>query len=163
MGKFGDVLAEFQSMGYVNQVAFDPSGDYLAFLSQSSQISLVHFTGDGEHSIHTQQLKGLPLHSGVFTKAGEFIGAGHDKCCIKFTIKGDSFSEGEIIVGKKAKKKTNATSAAFAKFRNLADTGKETSKTSTSLHAFAITDLQENPDGGVTTIANGDNVLVHWN
>lgn len=162
--KFGTILGEFSSLGYVNGCAFNAEGSQLVFVSQSSQMTLVTFTGDGNTESETKQLGLLPFNSVTFAGSPEVIVAGgHTKTCHKFTVDGTSFSDPEEVVREaKAKKKKAGTSAAFAKFQNLANTGtKKKSDAAATPHAFSIADLRRS-EGGFTTVANGDQNVLLW-
>jgi len=161
---FGAVLGEYQSLGFVNSVSFSPDGSQLAFSSQSAQLNLVTLKGNGETSHSKKQLKSLPLTTVAFDSAGNLWGAGHDKVPYTFAIKGEELGDAKMLEQKGVKKAAKkGVGAAFNKWNRMADTGKSTAKkASTTVHSFAISDMAEDPNGGMTTICNGDPKLVRW-
>jgi len=163
--KFSSVVADCSSLGYVNDVVWNPNGQSLAFCSQSSQLTLVSFLGSGEFEVQTRQLNTLPLNSIQWVDDTTLVGAGHDKILYSFTINKNSFSPAKKIdSGKKAAKKKVGVSAAFAKFQNLSAKGQSENKSSKSstMHKFAVNNVALHPDGGVSTVSRGDRALVTW-
>jgi len=161
--KFGTILGEFPSLGYVNGCAFNDEGNQLVYTSQSAQVSLITFTGDGGTEDTTKQINALPFNSVIFVK-DLIIGGGHDGKCYKFQVDGNSFGDKEEVVrAAKVKKKKTGTSAAFAKFHNLANTGgNKTAKAgSTAPHLFAVSEIRHLEDG-FSTCANGDFKVLTW-
>ncbi|ODQ82439.1 hypothetical protein BABINDRAFT_10871 [Babjeviella inositovora NRRL Y-12698] len=80
----GDFQTETQS-GWVHDVAFSPSGDVLAFVSQDNSVNVVY---PGTAVISLQLQDSLPFTSVVFTNEGELVAAGHD--CHPVVFRGDA-------------------------------------------------------------------------
>lgn len=161
--KFGAILGEFTSLGYVNGCAFNGDGNQLVYTSQSAQVSLITFTGDGETTEQTKQVAALPFNSVIFVK-DLIIGGGHDGKCFKFQVNGNDFEDKvEVARAAAVKKKKTGTSAAFAKFHKMANVGTSGTETagSNAPHTFAISEIRHFEDG-FSTCANGDPKVLTW-
>lgn len=78
-GVFGDVLVEFEaSGGWVESVAWSPSGDRLAYAAHDSSLSFVQFTAQGEApSVQTVRSKDLPIMTMMFLSEDVLVTGGH--------------------------------------------------------------------------------------
>jgi len=162
---FGQVLEEFPSMGFVNSCSFSPDGQKLVFASQSAQVTFVNLMGaDNDSVVTVQQCMTLPFNCVIFHPANPVVLAGgHNENVYTLTIDDDCLASPEKLEGGK-KKSGPSKNSAFAKFQNMATTGKEKGgKKAGNHHSFAISDLAwQNGSSAFTSIANGDNTLIAW-
>jgi len=77
--KFGTVLFETPSYGWVLNVAFNPAGDTLAFSSQDSTVTFVDINAAAAQQgcMQALRLSELPLTKLLFLPDGTLVGAGH--------------------------------------------------------------------------------------
>jgi actin related protein 2/3 complex subunit 1A/1B len=75
--EFGEPYVELSAMGWVNAVAWSPSGSTLAFAGQDCSIHFATFQG-GNPVVQTIRFKELPLYKLLFVSDYAIIGAGHD-------------------------------------------------------------------------------------
>jgi len=160
--KFGVCLGEFSSLGYVNGCAFNDDGNQLVYTSQSAQTTLVTWTAPDTTETTTKQVSALPFNDVIMVK-DLIIGSGHDGKCYKFQVDGTGFGDKEEVVrATKAAKKKTGTSAAFAKFHTLANTGgSKKAKGDSAPHMFAVSNIRKT-EGGFSTCANGDKQVLTW-
>lgn len=150
--EFGETYLELSSSGWINSVAWSPSGRVLAFASQDSTITFVTFTTDGEQIIQKLKLKDLPFNKILFISERALVGAGHE---FNPTI----FSEvmGKWSLHRKLDEKADSTSdaasgssssvaAARALFVNKSSRGQDAAKESDGLWT--------KHEGAIATICN---------
>lgn len=91
---FNTVCGEFSSAsgGWVNAVAFSPSGDALAFAAHDSTVTVVYPSGEGQPpaAVYSIRVPALPYNSLLFTTESQFVAAGHD--CEPVLFVGDAQS-----------------------------------------------------------------------
>eukprot|EP01092_Planopodium_desertum_P011871 TRINITY_DN5481_c0_g2_i1.p1 TRINITY_DN5481_c0_g2~~TRINITY_DN5481_c0_g2_i1.p1 ORF type:complete len:348 (+),score=86.03 TRINITY_DN5481_c0_g2_i1:34-1077(+) len=78
--EFGNALVEFDSLGWVHDVSFSPSGNRLAWTSHNSTLSVA----DGPATVKEVKLTKLPLSNIGFLNEDTVVGAGWD--CEPFTF-----------------------------------------------------------------------------
>ena len=83
--EFGEVYAELSAQGWVNAVAWSPSGESLAFAGHDSTLHVASFGGTGSPVVRVLQLRGLPLSCLVFLTEKAIVGAGYDFEPLVFT------------------------------------------------------------------------------
>lgn len=76
--EFGEVYAELSAQGWVNAVAWSPSGDSLAYAGHDCTLHVVVFGEAGSPVVRVLQLRGLPLSCLVFLTEKTVVGAGYD-------------------------------------------------------------------------------------
>jgi len=75
--KFGTLFLEVSSFGWVRDVAFDPTGNTLAFAAQNSTVGFVDVSA-AEPAVQNVRLSELPLTKILFLPDGTLVGAGHN-------------------------------------------------------------------------------------
>jgi len=75
--QFGESYHEFTALGWVNAVAWSPSGASLAFAAHDSSLHVATFAG-GKPVIQSIRFRELPLNSILFVGEAAIIGGGHD-------------------------------------------------------------------------------------
>jgi actin related protein 2/3 complex subunit 1A/1B len=81
---FGDVYSELNCSGWVNAVAWSPSGGCLAFAGHDSSVTLAAFLPEGPVTC-VIKFKQLPLMQLAFVSEYALVGAGHDFNPLLFT------------------------------------------------------------------------------
>jgi len=119
---FGEVLAEFDSQGWVHAVAFTPGGKVLAWTGHDSRVTFADISG-AEPAVETVKLSGLPVTCITFISDTTLIGAGHECNPIIFENKG-GWKEGARLDKAEAAAAPKNTSAAD-KFKSLEKVGQE--------------------------------------
>lgn len=128
--EFGDTYAEFSALGWVNAVAWSPSGNVLAFAGHDSSIHFVTFGGSGP-VCRTTRFKELPLCSLYFPSDSLLVGGGHEFNPMMFTggsNAGAQWSTIGFLDRKKtddSKASTSGVAAARALFQNKSSRGQE--------------------------------------
>lgn len=84
--EFGEVYAEMSCLGWVNAVAWSPSGYTLCFAGHDSSIHCVNFGADGSPIEHVVRYKDLPCNSLIFLTERSLLAAGHDFNPMLFTF-----------------------------------------------------------------------------
>lgn len=147
--KFGTVLFQWESYGWVQDVAFSPAGDTLACCSQNSTVSFmaVAAIAAGATEVQTLRLSELPLTQLLFLPDGTLVGAGHCFNPVLFAQSGGVWAEaGKLKPIKGASKEEGGASATRKMFQAMDRTGR-TESTSTaaqldSIHQFCVCDLR---------------------
>lgn len=89
---FGECLAEFDgSNGWINGVAWSPSGLQLGFAGHDASVSVVRFSGEPNDAPASQtiKLKGLPMACVLFLSEDRCVAGGHDFNPAVFTSAAD--------------------------------------------------------------------------
>lgn len=123
---FGDILGEFDCSGWVESVAFSPSGNRLCYVGHNSTITFVEAARDGKHAVSTLKLRQLPMCDCLFVDENRVVAAGHD--CKPFLFSAAAPGAWELtkcIDEKKAAAAggASATVNKFEMFRNKVDKG----------------------------------------
>jgi actin related protein 2/3 complex, subunit 1A/1B len=182
---FGELLAEFETHGWVTAISWSPKGDRLAFACHDSTVSIVYFFGGdaGQQEqpvVQTIKLKGLPLTTILFCNQDKVVGGGHDMAPLVFAPNGEGFwslakNLDESSKGKKkvVEKKESSFSAARnmfgakgkAKGRKRASTSGGSTDCNTQ-HKGAIVDMNplSTPGEEVTKVAMSsvDGRMIFW-
>ena len=129
--EFGDTYAEFSALGWVNAVAWSPSGNVLAFSGQDSSIHFVTFGPSGP-VCRVTRFKELPLCSLYFPSDSLMIGGGHEFNPMLFSGGSSAGAEWNSLgfldrkKAEDAKASTTGVAAARALFQNKSSRGQET-------------------------------------
>jgi actin related protein 2/3 complex subunit 1A/1B len=75
--EFGETYAEMAAMGWINAVAWSPSGRVLCFAGHDSSVHFAQFSPSGP-VVQTLRLRDLPLACLVFASEHLVVGAGYD-------------------------------------------------------------------------------------
>jgi actin related protein 2/3 complex, subunit 1A/1B len=75
--EFGEAYTEINAFGWVNAVAWSPSGSILAFAGHDSSVHFATLYPEGP-VVQTIRFSFLPLNKLMFLKEKVLIGAGHD-------------------------------------------------------------------------------------
>ena len=76
--ELGEAYAEMSALGWVNAVAWAPSGNVLAFASHDSSLHVATFSATGRPVIQTIRFREMPLNTLIFAAEGAIVGGGHD-------------------------------------------------------------------------------------
>uniref|UniRef100_A0A7S3GG97 Actin-related protein 2/3 complex subunit n=1 Tax=Palpitomonas bilix TaxID=652834 RepID=A0A7S3GG97_9EUKA len=129
---FGKVVAEFESTGWVEGLAFSPSGATVAWTGQDSSIYSVDI-GDmdapiDQSAVQVLRLSCSPLRCILFLSESEIVCGGYDMTPMVFKREKGGWVRGKNLDESKSKggeKKQSAVSSAFAKFENVSKLGVE--------------------------------------
>jgi actin related protein 2/3 complex subunit 1A/1B len=76
---FGEVYAEYGAYGWIDSVAWSPSGEILAFSGHDSSIQFVNYESGGSGAVaEAMRFRELPFHKIMFLNESELIGVGHE-------------------------------------------------------------------------------------
>jgi len=164
---FGNVLAEYNSSGWVHDVAFSPSGNTLAFVSHDSRVNFVRV---GSDQVDRVAQDGLPYRSCIFVSEEAAVCGGYDCCPHLFTFAAGSwkFNRNLDQTAKAATaNKQSGTGAARAMFQAKVDYGTtENETTLNSQHQNAINSVQpfQAAGGKVAKVSTTsvDGKLIIW-
>jgi len=135
---FGNILCEFDSLAWVHDVAFSPSGNRLAWSGHNSTLGVA----DGPSDVKEARLRGLPLASIVFLNEDTIIGGGWD--CEPFVLTAGKGWNVERTLDKKAT--STASTSVAGKWKERVSKGTtDESLTNTVLktvHQNAITQVR---------------------
>eukprot|EP00939_MAST-03C_sp_MAST-3C-sp1_P002265 g2265.t1 len=159
--EFGDLICEFTAKGWIESVAWSPSGKQLAFASHDSALTIVDFTGD-EVSQQTIKLAKLPLRDIVFASEDRIFAVGYDFLPYIFDTDGDEWSLTKDINSQGAKKATKkkATAASFWQNKTALGSAKATKSLKTK-HENTITSVRKKT-AGVYTSSGLDGRIYEW-
>lgn len=121
---FGELLAEYQSGGWVQSVRWSPSGKRLAFVSHDST---THFV-DAPTNQQDVRLSGLPLLDLIFTSEDSVIAVGHDCNPYEFKNTGGTWAFTRLVDQGAVAKKQGGESAMNI-FKAKVETGQVTNAT----------------------------------
>jgi actin related protein 2/3 complex subunit 1A/1B len=95
------MLAEYDSAnGWVNHVAWSPSGNQLAFVAHDSTVNVVDLSGGSESAFISKiKLADLPLRQCLFLSENALVGAGHDYSPFLFKNEGGNWKFDKKIDG----------------------------------------------------------------
>jgi len=145
--QFGEPYLEMTALGWVNAVAWSPSGNTLAFSAHDSSLHVVTFVTGASHVIQTIRFKEMPFTSLIFAAEDAVICGGHDFNPILYTRPTPTAS---WVLSKRLDEKkddkacvaTSGVSAARQLFQNKTRSGQDTKSESDTLwtqHDNAIT------------------------
>jgi actin related protein 2/3 complex subunit 1A/1B len=174
--KFGTLLFEVESHGWVTGVSFAPGGGCVAFCSHDSTVSFVDVAaaagGAGDGAVSTLRLSELPLSQLLFLQDGSLIGAGHAYDPMMFVNSGGKWAAAGTIKGKAAaKEEASGISATRKMFQAQAATGQGDVQSAAakldSMHQNLVCGLQQfgGSFGGVAaefTSSSLDGKIVWW-
>lgn len=167
---FGHLLYIRRSTGWVEAVAWSPSGNVLAACGHDATIAITNFE-TGAPVEHTVALSGLPCTSAQFLADDTLVAAGYEFKPMLITQSGAGGSwEFNQFLDKEKKAATGARKTSdFASARSLFESkvsrGQDLAKKSDKLltkHENAVTDMVNMGSGFVSTVAT-DGKLVIWN
>ncbi|XP_029455156.1 actin-related protein 2/3 complex subunit 1A-like [Rhinatrema bivittatum] len=163
---FGELLFEAsESGGWVHGVCFSPNGQYLAWVSHSSTVTIADATKD--KSVTQLKTEFLPFLSVLFVNENQLVAAGHNCCPYLFSYTNANSIQ---LLGRIGIQKQNARGnmSAMQHFRNLdkkATTDNEDTALDT-LHQNTIRQLRivEVEKANVTKFSSTgvDGALVIW-
>jgi len=144
--KFGTLIYSMESLGWVRNVAFSPTGETLAFCSHNSTVSFADVVSGAAPQV--VRMRDLPLTHLLFLPDGSLVGVGHSYDPILFTRTPTGWQMAGVISGTRAEKKEGG---AFANARNLFQTqsaqGQSTSaaaadRTAATMHSSLVCGMQ---------------------
>jgi actin related protein 2/3 complex subunit 1A/1B len=144
---FGETYAELSALGWVNAVAWSPSGTSLAFAGHDSSLHVATFSSSSKPVVQSIRFRDLPLNALIFASEASIVGGGHDFNPLLFTREGagGSWSFVRRLDEKKDDKSAAATSgvsAARQLFQNKTRVGQDAKSEGDTLwtqHDNAIT------------------------
>jgi actin related protein 2/3 complex subunit 1A/1B len=162
--KLGTSLFVLPVQGWVNCVAFSPSGNTLAVATHDSRLHLISVTvADKAVTCEAKEalrLPGLPLSQVGFLGDNKIVAAGYDMIPIAFTASGDSWAmTGSLESGKKKKKKKTG---AAQMWQDKDNRGGQEEHTHHTTHEGNITSLRVRADSEMFTTAGLDGRVVFW-
>mmetsp|Transcript_8408 Transcript_8408/g.16992 ORF Transcript_8408/g.16992 Transcript_8408/m.16992 type:complete len:379 (+) Transcript_8408:1-1137(+) len=167
---FGEDCWEAGAYGWVDSVAWSPSGNTLAFTGHDSSIQFVDFTSAGDNAaVESIRFSQLPINDCRFVSESAVVGVGHDMNPLLFTKSGSSWSftrklEEKKAAPKEAPKAATGVAAARALFQSKTSKGQDSAKKSDKLmttHESAISCVQVMGKGKFSTTAM-DGKIVIW-
>lgn len=171
--ELGETYAEMSALGWVNAVAWAPSGNVLAFAAHDSSLHVATLSATARPVVRTIRFREMPLNSLIFVTEGAIIGGGHDFNPILYTrAAGGTWALNRRLDERKEDKAASATSgvsAARALFQNKTRSGQDAKADSDTLwtqHDNAITcianaSVSRGPVDKVST-SGLDGRLVIW-
>ena len=158
-------------MGWVNAVAWSPSGKTLCYCGHDSSFHVVNFDS-GTPVIQSIRYNVLPCISVLYTSENCILAAGYDFNPLVFQSSAGTWKYDRMLEVKKeavATSSNSSVSAARALFQNKASRGQDAgAKTDTlwTSHTNTITGMQNMSagDGNVTAISSSslDGSIVVW-
>jgi len=118
---FGEILAEFDTHGWVHSVSWSPNGHIVAWSGHDARVSFAEVSAEPP-AVETVKLSGLPITTLTFVSDTTLVGAGHECNPILFENKG-GWKEGARV--DKAEAQVAKTATAADKFKNLEKVGTE--------------------------------------
>ncbi|KND00713.1 uncharacterized protein SPPG_03831 [Spizellomyces punctatus DAOM BR117] len=157
------LCGEFDNDGWVHSVAFSPSGNYVAWSSHNSVVSLASGPNNPVITIPTNA---LPIVSIIFASETSIIGVGHDCVPFLFAQRGGQWE----LVGKldQGQKKSVAANSAFRVFQQMDSRAQQTNQDVelNTTHQNTITSVRPYagyPDNVTKFSTSGvDGKLVIW-
>lgn len=118
---FGELLKEYKTGGWVNDVAFSPSGCRLAWVSHDSTISIIDSNISTQQQIpNTQKTPFLPFTSIKWINESEILTAGFDCSPILYNFDGSTIKFiCKLDIPSENKNNQVNVNSAFAMFRNF--------------------------------------------
>ena len=169
--EFGEAYAELPCLGWVNAVAWSPSGNVLTYCGQDSTIHFATFS-TGTPVVRSIKLKDMPLNRLLFVGERAIVGAGHDFNPFLFTQSGGEWNYSRRLDQQKeetqASAATGGVAAARALFQNKTTRGQDQKANNDTLwtkHENAITAINVCSSGkNITKISTSalDGRLVIW-
>jgi len=167
---FGEQLAEYgNSKGWVNSVAFAPSGLTLAF---SGQGSTIHFGDLKSGSWVDINQQGLPYLDGMFVNDDSYVAVGYDCNPTLYTRSGDKWVLSKQLdsADKKTAKGPASSQQQARQAWQQADSrgqgsiggGEPSGEEPSTRHTNAITGIRRYTDREITTCAL-DGRILFWN
>jgi len=140
---FGSLVAEASTNGWVQSVAWSPSGNVLGYVSQDS---IVHFLdiSSGQADIQSVKHKDLPFRDILFTSDTQAVAVGHDCTPTTFTNSGGwKFGKKVDAGGAGAAAGGAKVVSAMDKFKNQDNLGSASNETKLSTkHQNSISCIQ---------------------
>ena len=155
--EFGEAYSEMTSNGWINAVAWTPSGNTLVYGGHDSSIHFATFVG-GTPNVQSIRLSGLPYCGLLALSDKAIMAVGHEYNPSIFTNNGSSWSLFGNLEKKGEAAKTEASggvAAARALFQNKASRGQEadTSDAIWTQHENTVTCITNCSPVGSTTIS----------
>lgn len=85
------LLAEYSVGGWVHNVAWSPSGEWLGFVSHDSAVGFVNINGGKEAVPQRLTLSNLPFRVLAFLSENDVVAAGYDCNPALFKLSGDQW------------------------------------------------------------------------
>jgi actin related protein 2/3 complex, subunit 1A/1B len=173
--EFGDIYAEMSCLGWVNAVAWSPSGHTLCYAGQDSSIHFVNFAEDGSPLVQSLRFSHLPITSLLYTSERAVMAGGFDfnPLIFGYSDRSGSWEFNRLLEVRKAEAATVATggvAAARALFQNKSKLGQDAKADTDTLwttHEDAITCMQNataDSSGVVARVSTSslDGAVVVW-
>jgi len=170
---FDEPLCEFDCNGWVQGIAFSPSGNRLAFVSHDSTVSVAECHEGAEPTVSVTKMKLLPMMDCMFLDETKIVVAGYDCAPYLVALSGpETWKVVKCLDEKKAPaaaKTASATQSAMKMFQDQASKGTtDASKLAGDVatkHQNTITDIEVYKRNGamVTEFStSGLDGQIHW-
>lgn len=172
--EFGEAYVELTSLGWVNAVAWSPSGSTLCYSGHDSTIHFATFSASGP-VVRSIKLRDMPLNKLLFVTEKAVLGGGHDFNPLLFVNGSGEWSfnrrlDQRVEEVASASSAAGGVAAARALFQNKASRGQEKKADNDTLwtkHENSITGLVECTAPGqkyITKVSTSglDGRLVVW-
>jgi len=147
---FDEPLCEFDCAGWVQGIAFSPSGNRLAFVGHDSTVSVAECHDGAEPTLSVCKMKLLPMMDCLFLDESKIVVAGHD--CAPYLVALSGPGQWKVVKcldekkAATATKTASATQAAMKMFQDQSTKGTtDSSKLSGDVatkHQNTITDIE---------------------
>ena len=97
MGNFGGIIYSVDCFGWVNDVTWSPTGNFLAAVSQDSQIHIINSKSFPAFSHKIIQWKGRAFYRGCFLTEDCLILCGYDRMPVYYSQANGDFVEKAIM------------------------------------------------------------------
>lgn len=171
--EFGEIYAEMSCLGWVNAVAWSPSGHTLCYAGQDSSIHFVNFAEDGSPLVQSIRFSHLPLASLLYTSERNVMAGGFNFNPLMFDYSDQRgcWEFSRLLEKRKVETAAAATggvAAARALFQNKAKLGQDSKTEGDTLwttHENTITCIQDaSTDGSLSRVSTSalDGAVVMW-
>lgn len=159
---FGECLAEYDSNGWVHDVAWSPSGNRIAFVGHDSSVTFI----DAPSNQQRLTLSTLPFRSIAFLSENTVVAAGHDCNPAIFNAAGAGWTFTKFV-DEATKAAAAGGSSAMSMWQQKVDLGTTSNETTLpTKHQNAISNLQPvaGAPGRYTSFSTSavDGKLVLW-
>lgn len=164
---FNTLCMEAITGGWVHDVKFSPSADFVAYVTHGSTIEIAS-PGESGAIVRRIAYSGLPMTCLSFLTDTSFVAAGHNCAPVLFTSSGDAWSEDRVIDTKAAKKteEGNAFKSLRNSFRDMDMRGGSADTALLTVHQNTVTQLTsyKGSRGSVSQISSSgvDGKVVVW-
>lgn len=159
---FGECLAEYDSNGWVHDVAWSPSGNRLVFVGHDSSVSFIDAPSNQQRLI----LSTLPFRSVLFLSENTVVAAGHDCNPAIFNAAGNGWAFTKFV-DEATKAASTGGGSAMSMWQQKVDLGTTSNETTLpTKHQNAISAVRASggAPGRFTSVSTSavDGKLILW-